>query len=323
MARQRFGDGDDSDTEAHQEHLRQARPRVGATVQAWDQAGHGNVQKSRCRQGQGIRQRLLSLIEPEIGDDAAEYRRQPRRHVQEHGPLPRHTGMQQQRKIADAMRDLVSCHGERGHQPERHTRQKRRGDENAIQRVMNAVPNENQHPRRPIVVMAVSAAVAMPMRVEPADARPNRRAIAMRAVMAGRVKAASLRARWRMNAVTMRITVIADRHVSFLAMVVRMTALVARMPPIAAFMDVPVLAGRAGVPMIVVIAGVAVAMQLRHGGVAMATDGASKRHRCTRRRRWRWRASVSGYCGSCSGCCGGSWGRRGEFLGLILVGKNW
>ena len=70
VARQRFRDGDDSDTEAHQEHLRQARPRVGATVQAWDQAGHGNVKESRCRQGQGIRQRLLSLIQAEIGDDA-------------------------------------------------------------------------------------------------------------------------------------------------------------------------------------------------------------------------------------------------------------
>ena len=59
------------------------------------------------------------------------------------------------------MRNLMSRHRQRGNLPQRHARQKRRGNEDAVKRVMNAVPNENQHPLRPTVVVPMRMIVPM------------------------------------------------------------------------------------------------------------------------------------------------------------------
>ena len=87
--------GDDPDTDPHQQHLRQTRPRISAAMQPRNQSSHGDIQESGCRQGQGIRQGLLRFVQPEISNDAAQHGRQSRRHVQEHRPLSRHSGVQE------------------------------------------------------------------------------------------------------------------------------------------------------------------------------------------------------------------------------------
>jgi hypothetical protein len=153
VTRQRFRHRNDGDAEAHQQDLRQAGSRVGTAMQTRDQAGDGNVKETRCRQGQGIWQSLLGLIQPEIGDDPAQYGRQSGRHIQAKCPLPRHARMQKQREITDAMRYLMSRDGQRRNQPQRHTSQKGRGNQNAVERIVDAVANEDEHPGSAVVVM--------------------------------------------------------------------------------------------------------------------------------------------------------------------------
>lgn len=43
VARQRFGYGDDTNTEPHQQDLRQARPWIRSAMQARDQPGYSDI----------------------------------------------------------------------------------------------------------------------------------------------------------------------------------------------------------------------------------------------------------------------------------------
>jgi len=70
VARQGFSHRDDTNTDSHQQDLRQARPRISAAMQPWDQPSHGDVQESCCRQGQGIRQGLLRFVQAEVSNNA-------------------------------------------------------------------------------------------------------------------------------------------------------------------------------------------------------------------------------------------------------------
>lgn len=163
---QRLSPRDDPYPEPHQQHLGETRPRIRPTVKSRDETGNGDVEKTGRSQRECIRQGFLGLTQAEIRQDTAQHRCQAGRHVQQERPPARHAGVQKNCEVADPMRNLMRRNGQRRHQPQRHIGQKRRRDEDAIEGVMDAVPDENKHPSRAAMIMlrmVVSVAMAMAM----------------------------------------------------------------------------------------------------------------------------------------------------------------
>ena len=71
--------------------------------------------------------------------------------------------MKQEGEVAHAMRDLVCRHRQRGHQPQRHVRQKRRRNQNPIERVVDAIADEDKHPRRTVTTVIVPTVIVRPV----------------------------------------------------------------------------------------------------------------------------------------------------------------
>jgi hypothetical protein len=109
--RQTFGPGNRPDTQPHEDYLSKTRTRIGSTMQARNEARHGYVKEAGGRERESVGQRAEGTLQAEECSYAAHYRRKAGRHVHRERPAPGHTGVDQDREVPDAMRDLVRCDG--------------------------------------------------------------------------------------------------------------------------------------------------------------------------------------------------------------------
>ncbi len=145
----------------YQHHLREARPGVRPPVQRGNEAGDGDVQESRSRYGQRIREHAHGPAKAEVRDDSAHHRGQASGHVQYQRPPLRHAGVHEERKVTEPVRNLVRRNRKRRDKAQRLVLQKGRRDKNPVQHVVNAVAYEDQDARRFLARRAVP--VVMPV----------------------------------------------------------------------------------------------------------------------------------------------------------------
>jgi hypothetical protein len=84
-------------------------------------------------------QQVQRAAECEIRYHTADDRREARQQVQRERASARESAVQQDRKVADFLRNLVRKHGERGHDPELRVGHVRGRDQHAVEHVVERV----------------------------------------------------------------------------------------------------------------------------------------------------------------------------------------
>ena len=146
LLRQTLGRCDHRDTGRDQSHLDRARAWIGAAMETRDETGDGDVEETRGRESERVRQRTLRLTQSKVRHYCAEHGSDAGREIEHERPRARQPRLHEDGEIPDTMRDLVCGHGEGREDAQLHTTQEGGSDERAIERVVEAVAHEHQNP---------------------------------------------------------------------------------------------------------------------------------------------------------------------------------
>src|SRR3989338_3705209 len=156
---------DGTHSQHDQRHLLDGVAQLRALMQTGDQVGNGNVNHARRSQCQKGRHDALHRLKREIGQPAARQHRQAGQHVDAQGLRLAVSGMQQDQKIADLLRDLVRDDRQRGDDAEMNIDKERRRDDHPVDKIVESVADHDHRAAAAmsfVVVRLAVIVVAMP-----------------------------------------------------------------------------------------------------------------------------------------------------------------
>ena len=110
LLRKALGARDHGDTRGDQQHLDRTGARVGTSMESGNETRHGDIEESRGRKSQRVRQRVLRLTQSKVRHHGTEHRGESGEEIEHQRPRPRQAGLHQDGEIAHAVRYLVRRH---------------------------------------------------------------------------------------------------------------------------------------------------------------------------------------------------------------------
>ena len=116
-------------------------------MQSRDETGDRDVEKSRGREGERVREEPERMAQAVVRRDRPDHRGDAGGEIEQQRARAREPRVHQDGEIPDAVRDLVRGHCESGHQAEGEAAEEGRGDQHSVERVVEAVPHQYQDAR--------------------------------------------------------------------------------------------------------------------------------------------------------------------------------
>lgn len=135
---------DDPDSGEDQCHLLKGRTEGRLLVETRNEVCHGNIDKAGCRNGKNEGEFIADQAKPKIGKDPADHGGKARKKVIGEGAHPAVATLEQNRKVADFLRDFMGGNRQAGHDSELDIGQEGCGDQDAIDKVVNGIADHDQ-----------------------------------------------------------------------------------------------------------------------------------------------------------------------------------